>query len=124
MSRKTRVAGLAVLAMTCSGAARAGQILYLTCDNNMGTHTVDLTNNTVDNLPANINPTAIDWQKSGMTATPAGGDSYPYVLQFHVDRTTGIASMHGSATISGGQTQNFGDASGSCVAGAEPATKF
>jgi hypothetical protein len=110
---------LCVLATTlvASSAARADTI-FLQC----GTDaiTVDLTNNTVNNIPATINATAIDWSPHiGATTTPG----LSATEQNHIDRTTGTFTSTVTYNFNGQISYGHGGPY-SCTAGPAPATKF
>jgi hypothetical protein len=73
-------------ALITSWSAQA-ETIYLTCpeaDPFLKNLTVDFTNNTVNNKPATINATAIDWQ---VKLDWGGGNTR--VDYYHIDRTAG-----------------------------------
>lgn len=74
------------LAMLVAGpqVARA-ETIFLKCGQ-MNMITVDLTNKTVNNIPANITPVAVDWNNRNQY-----GESH-----FHIDRTTGEMTTSGT----------------------------
>lgn len=82
MNRGIKFVPFCVLAtiLTASCPAKANTIIFQ-CGTNFA---VDLKHNTVNNQPATINATAIDWH---LTPEP-GGDTG--VIYYHIDRTTGI----------------------------------
>jgi hypothetical protein len=61
---------------------------------------VDLINNTVNNQPATINATAIDWR---LTPGPADDTG---VVNYHIDRTTGILTENFTYHLPNGSTQS------------------
>ena len=61
---------------------------------------VDLKNNTVNNQPATINATAIDWQLTPGPADDAG------VVYYHIDRTTGILTENFTYRLPNGSIQS------------------
>ena len=80
---------LVVLAMlvAISQAARTEKIL-LKCDGYAGILTIDLTNQTVNDMPAKITPTAINWDVQGKV------DANIHIYN-HIDRTTGAWTVSG-----------------------------
>ena len=109
---------IAAIAVFWSPAARADTI-YLKC----GSYdfTVDLKNNTVNNLPATINTTAIDWVKGPYDA----GSGYTGKEYYHIDRTIGTVTRRNETISPSGQPgpAPLGTTE-SCAAGSAPATKF
>jgi len=119
MSRKITTSAFCIFAamLAVSSPARA-DTLYLTCGNG-GTFTVDLTNNTVNNIRANINGTSIDWDTNVGSNTPG----LTAVVHHHIDRAAGTASF--TATYNNnGQISTGYSGPDACTAGAAPATKF
>ena len=119
---KMKAIALSVLATTLavSWSARA-ETIFLQCaeHGSSSTYTVDLTNNTVDNHPANINQTSIDWQYNIGSQTPG----LTAVLHKHIDRTTGQVTT--TATYNNnGQISTGYDGPHSCTVGGPPPTKF
>ena len=96
----------ALAALTISPPAHA-ETIFLKCGE-YSTWTVDLTGSTVDNIPANITPLAIDWETG-----PAQGGAF--VVHFHIDRVAGTQTVehHG---------QTFPPVP--CTAVSAPPTKF
>ena len=90
-------------ALTASWPAQADTI-FLKCGT-FNIFTVDLTNKTVQNIPASITPLSIDWQNTG-------GE---FVVHFHIDRAAGTLTVehHG---------QNFPP--DTCAIVSQPPTKF
>jgi hypothetical protein len=82
---------VAVMMLVASAAAARAETIFLKCGP-MNVITVDLTNQTVNNKPANITPVAIDWQSANQY-----GES-----RFHIDRTTGILTTSGTYFTSNG----------------------
>ena len=98
MNRGIKVVPICVLAtiLTASCPALANTIIF-----QCGTRfTVDLKNNTVNDLPATINATAIDWQ---LTPGPADDTG---VIYYHIDRTTGILTENFAHHLPNGSTQS------------------
>ena len=78
---------LVVLAMLIASPKVAQtEMVVLKCPNTADMIIVDLTNKTVNNKPANITPTAIDWDVEAST-----GHFYN-----HIDRTTGALTTWGT----------------------------
>jgi hypothetical protein len=79
MNRGIKFVPFCVLAtvLTASCPARANTIIFQ-CGTNFA---VDLKNNTVNNQPATINATAIDWHLTPERADDTG------VIFYHIDRT-------------------------------------
>src|SRR5260370_1155680 len=105
-----------VLLLATSQIARANMI-YLNCGSD--TFTVDLTNSTVDNNPATISTTAIDWQR---TDYPQPGGSA--LNHFHIDRTTGTFTRYFTAHFPNGVVRDSPLVTQPCTVGSQPATKF
>jgi hypothetical protein len=112
---RTLLAALAVLAIS-SPAARAESI-FLQCGSGM--FTVDLTNNTVDNKPATINATSIDW--TWTAPTDYGSQS---VGHFHIDRIAGTLTYQWSTHFANGRTGDLPSQTSPCTVGSPPPTKF
>ena len=115
------LAALAVCSITLTAAwsARA-ETIFLTCPR-FDPLTIDLTNNTVNNFPATINATAIDWESPSRPTAPAGTT---VVVRFHIDRTTGILSQYEIFHLPTGQQQGNSYTNGICAVGGHPTTKF
>ena len=117
--RHTLALAVCLVALAVSWPARANTI-FLQCADGVN-FTVDLINNTVNNYPAQINPTSIDWQqKMNTTSSGVTGDA-----QYHIDRITGTYSL--SVTLHSADGSPLGTqqrAPISCTAGSAPATKF
>jgi hypothetical protein len=111
------LAALAVLATT-SEAARA-ETIFLHCGESASTFTVDLTNNTVDNKPATINATSIDW-----TWTPPPDQGTQSVGHFHIDRIAGTLTSQWSTHFANGRTGDLPSQTWSCTVSSAPPTKF
>jgi hypothetical protein len=119
-----RVASVTLVALAVlgasSGTARA-DTMFLQC----GTQafTVDLANNTVDNHPATINDTAIDW-----VVRYSYADGTPGSSQFHIDRTTGAMTSTGTVCFQAGEfkgtCRTTPPSATTCTKGSAPATKF
>jgi hypothetical protein len=114
MNRSIKLIPFCVLAttLTASCAARADTILFQ-CGTSFA---VDLTNNTVDNQPATINATAIDWQLTPGLADDTG------VVYYHIDRTTGILTETFTYHLPNGSTQSDDPTTYRCTVGIAPPT--
>ena len=110
---------VAALAVLWSPTSAQAETIYLKC----GSYdfTVDLTSNTVNNLPATINTTAIDWVKGPYDA----GSGYTAKEYYHIDRTTGTVTRRNETVSPSGQPgpAPLGTTE-SCAAGSAPPTKF
>lgn len=96
------VLAICIATLTASNSARA-ETIFLKCGT-FNVITIDLTNKTVDNIPASITPTSIDWETHGA-----------FVVHIHIDRIAGTETFehHG---------QTF--APEPCKTVKKPATKF
>src|ERR1035441_7075660 len=72
---------------------------------------VDLKNNTVNNQPATINATAIDWHLTPGSADDTG------VFYYHIDRTTGILAENFTYHLPNGSTQSDDPTTYRCTVG-------
>lgn len=100
------LAACAVAASAVIAPAPAqAETIYLTCTPTDGlapvSFTVDLEKNTVDNQPATINPTAIDWLTEGGTASPASIASI--TTHNHIDRAAGTWTRYTVFHLTSGQ---------------------
>jgi hypothetical protein len=77
---------------------------------------VDLTNSSVNDLPAIINATAIDWQLKPGPADDTG------VVYYHIDRTTGILTENFTYHLPNGSTQSDYPTAYRCIVGSAPRT--
>jgi hypothetical protein len=111
------LAAFAVLAIS-SRAVRA-ETIFLHCGESQSNYTVDLTNNTVDNYPATINATSIDW-----TETPPPDQGTKSVGHFHIDRIAGTLTYQWSTHFANGRTADLPRATISCAVSSPPPTKF
>jgi hypothetical protein len=119
------VVALAVLmAIACAQTASA-ETIFLTCNENYaGTaiFTVDLANSTVNNHPATINPTAIDWQ------TPIAADATGHITSSttfdHIDRTAGTITEYATYHWASGLVNSSRPQTYPCTVGSPPPTKF
>lgn len=104
LNRAVRVMPAASALLLLSFQVAQADTIFLKCGN-MDTLTVDLTNKTVDNVPASITPLSIDWSDT----------TGAFVLHLHIDRTAGTLTMehHGHAY-----------AAGTCAPVSQPPTKF
>ena len=98
MNRSIKVVPFFVLVsiFAASCPARAKMIIFQ-CGTSF---TVDLTNNTVNDQPALITPTAIDWQLKPGPTDDTG------VVDYHIDRTTGILTEKFTHHFPNGSTQS------------------
>ncbi|HVA14701.1 MAG TPA: hypothetical protein VNF99_15750 [Stellaceae bacterium] len=112
---------LALLASSAQGAR--AETIFLTCINNAASvdkdnFVVDLTNNTVNSSPANIDATAIDWQVKG------SANQYGYVVKYyHIDRTAGTLTETDTFHLANGRISSV-KIIYSCTKGSAPPTKF
>jgi hypothetical protein len=109
MNRGIKFIPFCVLAtiLTASCPARANTIIFQ-CGTSFA---VDLTNNTVNDQPATINATAIDWQ---LTPGPADDTG---VIYYHIDRTTGILTENFTYHLPNGSTQSDDPTTYRCTVG-------
>jgi hypothetical protein len=112
---RVALATLAIL-VASSQVARADTI-FLQCDTH--TYTIDLTNDTVDNHPATINPTAIDWQ-----TTQDFGNGGSAINYNHIDRTAGTARYGHTVHFPNGVVKDLDAQTASCTKVSAPPTKF
>jgi hypothetical protein len=123
---KTSLTAFCIFVATLATSMSAhAETIYLTCTGGGagpgvdGVHTVDVTNNTVDGLPATVTATTISWTiKIGSNIPGVDGDEY-----YSIDRTAGTLSQREVRHVYG-NTQIFGPNTASCVAGGPPKTKF
>lgn len=102
---------LLVTALASPMLAQA-ETIFIKCKN-VETISINLTNNTVNNIPANIRPTAIDWEIVNQY-----GD-----FHFHIDRTLGTLITSGTYYRSDGN-HPIPQSTVSCAAVNQPTTKF
>lgn len=114
---KVIAVSLLATALTASSPARADTI-FLICGGN--DFTVDLSKNTVNNEPAAINPTAIDWE---VILIPSN-EGTSGTLHNHIDRTT--ATYTSSVTYVSRGGGNLGTVADTkpCALGSPPRPKF
>ena len=116
-----RVCRLAALSILFGGTAAQAETIYLQCG--QASFTVDLTNKTVNNKPASIDATSIDWNDPPQTHTRPDGGLDTVTLFQHIDRVQGTYSFRIQVEFPGGvnpgRTNTF-----SCTVGSAPATKF
>jgi hypothetical protein len=122
---------IALVMLAASAQMARAKTLYLECrfpDAPAGvapdTYTIDLAKNTVNNHPATINETAIDWvQEQGYS------DGTIDTRHFHLDRTTGTLKGEDTDCYQSGRhagsciTSQWREAS-TCTKRRAPATKF
>ena len=109
MNRSIKFVPFCVLATTlpASYPVRADTIIFQ-CGTSF---TVDLKTNTVNNQPATINATAIDWH---LTPGPADDTG---VVYYHIDRTTGILTENFTHRRPNGSTQSDDPTTYRCTVG-------
>jgi hypothetical protein len=121
-----------LVALLFAGALGVGSVsaraetIFLTCTSTIGISpvhlTVDLTNKTVNNLPATINEAAIDW------VFQMAGDSTGYVssgtMHYHIDRSAGTETEYPVFHLASGQDRQGGSNTLTCAAGSAPQKKF
>lgn len=95
-----------------SGAPASAEIIFLRCADDTGSiiHTIDTEKKTIDNRPARINATSIDWNTEGQTAKSS----------WHIDRVTGQQTQH--VVSKGGSGEATFQIN--CSVTTAPATKF
>jgi hypothetical protein len=100
-----------------------GGTVFLQCGGQLN-FTIDYARNTVNNIPANVNATAIDWTEK----TAATGAPVTVVQDFHLDRTTGVLNLTDTVLKSDGSLfpgdNNPNRSSYNCAVASAPATKF
>jgi hypothetical protein len=117
MHHKIKAIVFAMLATALMASSPvSAETIYLQCSS-YKTFTIDLTNSTVDNLPATINATAIDWQFKGVVANKPG---LTFVDNRHIDRIAGTFSHY--ATDSTGDSSHWDPVP--CTVISAPPTKF
>ena len=109
MNRGIKFAPFCVSAttLTASFPARANTVIFQ-CGTSF---TVDLKNKSVNNQPATINATAIDWHLTPGPADDAG------VVSYHIDRTTGILTEKFTYHFPNGSTQSNDPTTYRCTVG-------
>ena len=95
---------LILLAALAVAPAAHAETIYLQCGNSR--YEVDLANSTVNNFPATINTTSIDWTISNQ--------SQNLTRNYHIDRVGGTFSATGTWVT----------APQPCTKGSAPATRF
>lgn len=108
-----RAALLALALLVASPRIAQAETIFLKCGP-MNILAVDLTNQTVDNKPANITPIAIDW----INANQYGE------VHLHIDRAAGTLTMSGTYFRSNGNIPIPHVAPDTCTAVSAPSTKF
>jgi hypothetical protein len=112
---------LLATALGVSTAAQA-ETIYLKCDGSgvSVVVSVDLTNHTVDNRPANITVAAIDWRyKQPVNDGSAMGETHWYI-----DRGAGTFTLNSTVFLPDGRTLSIPPATGTCAKVSMPATRF
>jgi hypothetical protein len=97
------------------------EILFLTCNSPKyptRTLTIDLANKTVNNLPASINLTSIDWKE---TDVQVGGTA---IYRYHIDRASGVFTQKAQTRFDNGRLVDMGESAYDCNVGNPPPTKF
>ena len=120
-TRKLIAIWFLAMASTASWSARA-ETIFIICTGNYDDHfTVDLANGTVDNKPARINETAIDWE----VQLRAADDGTSGVSHNHIDRTAGTYTYSVTYNIRGrGNFKTSDPQTKPCTVGSSPTTKF
>jgi hypothetical protein len=125
MNRRLTMTSIA-LAVTATALAAAGtanaETIYLSCVMSGGNgeqHTVDVSSGSVDNHPASINATSIDWS----FALGSGSPGLTGTMYSHIDRTSGVLTER-IAYVYNGRQMADGHNTGTCSVGAAPAVKF
>lgn len=110
-----------VTSLAASGAARA-ETIFLTCTGlyPTSTITVDLTNNTVNNYPAKIDATSIDWREGPVPAN----EGMTMTRVRHIDRTAGTVTGYTSFDKEGNSQGASATLTVACSADSAPPTKF
>jgi hypothetical protein len=110
-----------VTSLAASGAARA-ETIFLICPGlyPTSTITVDLANNTVNNYPAKIDATSIDWREGPVPANE--GTAMTRVR--HIDRTAGTVTGYTSFDKEGNIQGSGATSTVACTVGSAPPTKF
>jgi hypothetical protein len=124
LTRSVRVTLVALAMLAASSQTARAETIFLTCSvpEPNKTFTVDLAKNTVNNLPANINQTAIDWQEKLTTA-----DAQTVGVQNnHTDRTAGTLTQQKIILNDTGTGPNgvFPPRTVPCTKSSVPATQF
>ena len=131
MHREIKIVALGFFVVTfvaSSFVPALGETLYLSCNNNSSAtpeiYTIDLTNNMVNNLPAKINETSIDWQEftsaeSSSRSVLNGATNY-----YHIDRIAGTITLNVTYDFVSQPDQYFNGSPEPCMAISAPATRF
>jgi hypothetical protein len=107
------------IALTGASAEARAETIFLKCGS--FDFTVDLTHSTVNNLPAMINATAIDWVKGPYDA----GSGYTAKEFYHIDRAAGTVTRRNETVSPSGEPGPAPlGSTDSCTAGSAPATIF
>lgn len=105
-------------ALIASSSARAETIFIACSGAYAATHTVDLTNKTVDNVPAAINARAFDWQ----TCVGCGGNT-ARITSWHIDRVASTIKITLEGHFPNGHVATD-IATFPCKVSSAPSTKF
>jgi hypothetical protein len=109
---------LLATALSVSTTAQA-ETIFLKCGT-MNILSVDLTNHTVNNKPANITPAAIDWRIKQQVI----GGNEPSESYWHIDRVVGTFTLSQTVFMPDGRTLSIPPTTGTCATTSKPATKF
>ncbi len=125
MNNAVRVTAIGMLVAAVTTGLAHAETIFLTCTGAAGrpqTLTIDTDKNTVDNLPATINQTSIDWQR---TYIPTGATDSSTASEInHIDRTTGAYTSTQAIRFANGNVHQWDPSVFSCVRGDAPKTKF
>jgi len=113
---RVSLATLAVLAG--SSQVALAETIFLKCGD-YSAFTVDLSNSTVDNHPATINATAIDWQVPQELGSGKSGVTY-----WHIDRIAATLTDYFTVRDRNGVVNTSRSTTESCTVLSVPPTKF
>ncbi len=124
LSSVVSVVFVALAMLVASSQTARAETIFLTCNigTNTKTFTVDLTNNTVNNLAAAIDATSIDWQSTEPQESGRPGDSN--LEKNSIDRTSGTFKRIITIHFANGFVTDMGPITGTCTKGGAPATQF
>ena len=110
LSGRTCVTLAALAMLAASPQAAWAETIFLKCGS-WDVAAIDLTNRTVNNIPADITPVSIDWDK----VSKGGG------VHVHIDRVKGTMTVSG--TYKAGNTP-ITPMTDTCTVVSQPQTKF